>query len=87
MAKTPRIPVANTNNNESKAREKISFFNDQINKEWNDTYRRDFNKGLLKNEGLGDIIAFDVTSYVSGIKNYLTYGLRDHFVRLIKIFS
>ena len=37
----------------------------------------------LNKEGLGNIITFHVKSFLSDVKNYLTYGLRAHFVRLV----
>ena len=64
--------------------EEIKILNDPIHKHWNDNYCQDFNYCLLNIEGLSNIIAFDVTSCVIGIKYYFTYGLRDHFVQLVK---
>ena len=79
--------IANTNTAESRGR-KSTFLNERIDKEWNNTYRRKFNNGLLNKEGLGDIITFDVKDYATDVKNYLTKGLRDHFVRLVnKLFT
>ena len=60
------------------------MLNDPINKGWRDNYCRDFNNGSLDKEGLSNILTFEITSYVTDIKNYLIYGLRDHFVRLVK---
>ena len=75
--------VANAND-DSNTGSKSIFFNDHIDKEWNDNFRREFNIGLPSKEGLGNIITFDVKDYATDVKNYLTIGLRDHFVRLVK---
>ena len=75
--------VANANDNSNRGRRSV-FLNDQINKQWNDTYRQEFNNGLPSKEGLGNIISFDVKDYVTDVKSYFTIGLRDHFVRLVK---
>ena len=71
--------VVNTKDDINKGGRNSTFLNNRINKEWNDTYLQDFNKGLLNKEGLGNIITFDAKSFVSDVKNYLMYGLRDHF--------
>ena len=75
--------VANANDDNNTGR-KSTFLNEQINREWNDNYRQEFNIGLPSKEGLGNIITFDVKDYATDVKNYLTIGLRHHFVRLVK---
>ena len=74
--------VANAYDDNNMGR-KSMFLNEPINRQWNDTYLRDFNKGLLNKEGLGNIITFDVKDYAIDVKNYLTIGLRHHFLRLV----
>ena len=66
--------VVNTKDDESKGR-KSTFLNNPINKDCNDTCPQEFNSGLLNKEGLTNIITFDVKSFVSDIKNYLTHGI------------
>ena len=73
--------VVNTKDDNNKGR-KSMFLNNPINKEWMISYRRGFNNVLLNKEGLGNIITFDLKSFVSDVKNYLTYGLRDRFINL-----
>ena len=76
--------IASTKDDQNKGGRRSTFFNEPINEEWNTMYRQDFNDALLNKEGLTNIITFDVKSYVSDIKNYLTYGVRHHIIRLIK---
>ena len=75
--------IANTNDDNNVGRPS-SFFHEPINQEWLASYRQDFNEATLDKEGMTNIITFDVKSYVSDIKNYLMYGIRDHFIRFLK---
>ena len=76
-------PILLGNTNDDNKERKPMFFNNPINHEWYDGYRRDFNKGLINSKERPPNITFDGKSFVSDIKNYLTYGLRDHVINMM----
>ena len=61
-----------------------TFFNNDINKEWYDGYLEDCNERLLDKNGLANAISHDVNDYTVKVINHLLFGIRAHFVRLIK---
>ena len=51
---------------------------------WYTNYRQEFGAGLLDKGGLTNIISHAVNEYHVSVHNYMTYGLRDHYVQLVK---
>ena len=51
---------------------------------WYTNYRQEFRAGLLDKGGLTNIISHAVNEYHVSVINYITYGLRDHYVQLVK---
>ena len=61
-----------------------TFFDDVMNREWHSAYLEECNIRLLDKKGLTNIISHDVNDFTVSVINYLHFGIRDHFLNLIK---
>ena len=48
---------------------------------WYEEYREDFIETRINKSGLTSILSHAVNKYNFSVDNYITYGLRDHYVR------
>ena len=61
-----------------------TFFKEPINKEWKQDYIRNYKGQLYDKSGMTNIISHDVNEYTVNVINHLQFGIRHHFVDLIK---
>ena len=62
---------------------KVFKDNDHLS-DWYTKYREGFGESRINKYGLTNVISHAVNEYAVSVVNYITYGLRDQYVRLLK---